>query len=199
MNSQQNTNKSVKADNLIIFTFFLHLLLLLCASAVPEGRFLFWLPINLAIETFIIFRLLLLWKRYSKYEPRRYNSLQLYWALIGSSIFAMMPFVRSTYGTLAFWPFLIGTVLLFLISHLLKERITSVFVNPDKRRQLIKLPKVLAVIVLVGLVINAMLRFTQAHPNLGLIIFLYLLAGFLLFCATPFSLDQERIEKLKAD
>ncbi|MGN7410937.1 hypothetical protein [Sporosarcina sp. SAFN-010] len=199
MNSQQNINKPVKADNLILFTFFLHFLLLLGASAVPEGHFLIWLPINLTMETFIIFRLLILWKRYSKYEPRRYNSLQLYWALIGSSVFAMMPFVRGTYGSVAFWPFLIGTVFLFLFSHLLKERITSVFVNPSKTRQLINLPRALAVIIIVGLVIITMLRFTQAHPNFGLSIFLYLIAGFLVFCATPFSLDQERIEKLKTD
>lgn len=47
MTLQQNINKPVKADNLIVFSFFLHLLFLLCANAEPEGRFLFWLPINI--------------------------------------------------------------------------------------------------------------------------------------------------------
>ncbi|WP_252502258.1 hypothetical protein [Sporosarcina sp. Marseille-Q4943] len=199
MNSQQNINKPVEADNLIVFTFFLHLFLLLVASSVPEGRFLFWLPINLTVEAFIIFRLLLLWKRYSKNEPRRYNSLQLYWMITGISIFAMMPFVRATYGSVAFWPFLIGTVFLFLLSHLWKEPIASVFVNPRKTKQLVKWPKALAILVIVGLVIMTALRFTPAHPNLGLSIFSYMIGGFMAFCATPFSLDQERIEKLMAD
>lgn len=195
----QNINKPVKADNLIVFTFFLHLLSLLVASSVPEGSFLFWLPINLTLEAFIIFRLLLLWRRYSKHEPRRYNSLQLYWILTGLSIFAMMPFVRATYGSVAFWPFLIGTVFLFLLSHLWKEPIASVFVNPRKTKQLVKWPKVLAIIVIVGLVIMTTLRFTPAHPNLGLSIFIYMIGGFLLFCATPFSLEPKRIEKLMAE
>lgn len=199
MTSKQNIYRPVKADNLIVFTFFLHLLSLLVASAVPEGRFLFWLPINLTLEAFIIFRLLLLWRRYSKHEPRRYNSLQLYWILTGLSIFAMMPFVRATYGSVAFWPFLIGTVFLFLLSHLWKEPIASVFVNPRKTKQLVKWPKVLAIIVIVGLVIMTTLRFTPAHPNLGLSIFIYMIGGFLLFCATPFSLDPKRIEKLMAE
>ncbi|MGG0669620.1 hypothetical protein ABE073_13905 [Lederbergia citrisecunda] len=199
MASQQNINRPVKADNLIVFTFFLHLLLLTGASAVPEGRFLFWLPINLTVEAFIIFRLLLLWRRYSKHEPRRYNSLQLYWILTGLSIFAMMPFVRATYGSVAFWPFLIGTVFLFLWSHLWKEPIASVFVNPRKAKQLVKWPKALAIIVIIGLVIMTVLRFTPAHPNLGLSIFIYMIGGFMVFCATPFSLDEDRIEKLKVD
>lgn len=199
MISKQDINKPVKADNLIIFTFFLHLLLLLVASSVPEGSFFFWLPINLAVEAFIMFRLLLLWRRYSKHEPRRYNSLQLYWILTGLSIFAMMPFVRATYGSVAFWPFLIGTVFLFLLSHLWKEKIASVFVNPRKTKHLIKWPKALAIIVIIGLVIMTVLRFTPAHPNLGLSIFSYMIGGFMAFCATPFSLDQERIEKLMAD
>lgn len=199
MTSQQNINKPVKADNLIVFTFFLHLLLLLGASAVPEGHFLFWLPINLTVEAFIIIRLILLWRRYSKHEPRRYNSLQLYWMLTGLSFFAMMPFVRATHGSLAFWPFLIGTAFLFLLSHLWKEKITSVFVNPSKMKRLIKWPKALAAIVIVGLVIMTVLRFTPAHPNLGISIFLYMIGAFMVFCATPFSLDEERIEKLKVD
>ncbi|MFS0576267.1 hypothetical protein AB1K83_11575 [Sporosarcina sp. 179-K 3D1 HS] len=199
MTSKLNINKPVAADNLIVFTFFLHLLLLLVASSVPEGRFLFWLPINLIVEAFIIFRLLLLWRRYSKHEPRRYNSLQLYWILTGLSIFAMMPFVRATYGSVAFWPFLIATIFLFLLSHLWKERITSVFVNPRKTKQFVKWPKVLAIIVIVGLVIMTTLRFTPAHPNLGLSIFTYMIGGFLIFYATPFSLDKERIEKLMAE
>lgn len=199
MTSQQNLNKPVKADNLMIFTFFLHLLLLLVASAMPEGRFFFWLPINLTVEAFIIFRLILLWRRYSKNEPRRYNSLQLYWMLTGLSVFATMPLVRATYGSVAFWPFLIGTLFLFLLSHLWKERITLQFVNPSKTRQLAKWPKALALIVIVGLVIMTTLRFTPAHPNLGLIIFLYMIGGFLAFCAPPFSLDLERIQKLKTD
>lgn len=199
MASQQNINRPVKADNLIVFTFFLHLLLLLGASAVPEGHFFFWLPINLTVEAFIIFRLLLLWRRYSKHEPKRYNSLQLYWILTGLSFFAMMPFVRATYGSVAFWPFLIATIFLFLLSHLWKERITSVFVNPRKTEQFVKWPKALAIIVIVGLIIMTVLRFTPAHPNLGLSIFTYMVGGFLIFCATPFSLDEERIEKLKVD
>lgn len=199
MTLQQEINKPVKADNLIVFTFFLHLLLLLGASAVPEGRFLFWLPINLAVEAFIMVRLLLLWRRYSKNEPRRYNSLQLYWMLTGLSIFAMMPFVKSVYGSVAFWPFLFGTVFLFLLSHLWKERITSVFVNPRKTKQLVKWPKALAIMIIVGIVIMATLRFTPAHPNLGLSIFAYMIGAFTVFLATPFSLDKERIEKLIAE
>lgn len=198
MAAQQNINKPAKADNLIIFTFFLHLLFLLGASAVPEGYFLFWLPINLAVEAFIMFRLLLLWRRYSKCAPRRYNSLQLYWMLIGLSFFGMIPFVRATYGTIAFWPFLIGTVCIFLLGHLKKETIASIFVNPHKSNQLVKWPKVLAAIIIIGIIIMAVLRFTPAHPNLGLSIFMYMIGGFTVFCATPFSLDEERIEKLKS-
>lgn len=37
-----------------------------------------------------------------------------------------------------------------------------------------------------------------AHPNLGLSIFMYMIGAFTVFCATPFSLDEERIEKLKS-
>lgn len=196
MTLKEEINRPVKADNLIVFTFLLHLLLLLGASAVPEGRFLFWLPINLTVEAFIMFRLLLLWRRYSKSEPRRYNSLQLYWMLTGLSIFAMMPFVRATYGSVAFWPFLIGTVFLFLLSHLWKERIASVFVNPRKAKQLVKWPKALAIIIIAGIVIMTALRFTPAHPNLGLSVFAYMIGGFTVFLATPFSLEVERIEKL---
>ncbi|MCG3089287.1 hypothetical protein [Sporosarcina cyprini] len=199
MNIQEEINKPVKADNLIVFTFFLHLLLLLVASAEPEGHFLFWLPINLTVEAFIMFRLLLLWRRYSKHEPRRYNSLQMYWMLIGLSIFAMMPFVRSVFGSVAFWPFLIGTLFLFLLGHLWKEKIASVFVNPRKTNQLVKWPKAMAAMTIVGIVIMTVLRFTPAHPNLGLSVFMYMIGGFMVFLATPLSLDKERIEKLIAE
>ena len=196
MTLKEEINRPVKADNLIVFTFFLHLLFVLVASSVPEGQFFFWLPINLTVEAFIMFRLLLLWRRYSKSEPRRYNSLQLYWMLTGLSIFAMMPFVRAVYGSVAFWPFLVVTVFLFLLSHLWKERIASVFVNPGKTKHLVKWPKALAIMIIVGIVIMAALRFTPAHPNLGISIFIYMIGGFMVFLATPFSLYKERIEEL---
>ncbi|MBD7984751.1 hypothetical protein H9649_09170 [Sporosarcina sp. Sa2YVA2] len=199
MTSKQNIDQQVKADNLIVFIFFLHLLSLLGASAVPEGRFLFWLPINLTVEVLIIVRLILLWKRYSKHEPRRYNSIQLYWMLTGLSFFMMMPFVKITFGTFAFLPMLTIAILLFLFSHLWKERIASVFVNPKKKGQLVKWPKALAVIIIIGIVIMTALRFTPAHPNDGLSVFLFLLGGFSIFIATPFSLSGERIEELKQD
>lgn len=57
--------------------------------------------------------LILLWRRNSKHEPKRYNSLQVYWMLMGMSIFSVMPYVRMSYETVIFWPLLIGTLLPF--------------------------------------------------------------------------------------
>ncbi|MFC5604188.1 hypothetical protein [Sporosarcina koreensis] len=199
MTLRQIINEPVKPDNLIVFTFFLHLLFLTGASAVPEGRFFFWMPINLTVEAFIMFRLILFWRRYSKHEPRRYNSLQLYWMLMGLSIFTTMPFVRMSYGTVVFWPLLIGTLLLFLLGHLLKEKVGEVFVNPRKLKQLVMWPTALAGIVLIGIAIMAVLRFQSVDENVGIAVFLYMLGVFSIFVANPFSLSKERIEKLIGD
>ena len=152
---QKNATEPI-AETRLGFTICLHLFLLIGASAVPEGSFFFWLPINLGVEALIVFRILTMWNRY-KHDTKRYYSLQLYWMLIGFSIFMTMPFVRMSYGTVIFWPLFIGTLLLFLVGHLLKERIGEVFVNPRKMKQLVMWPTALAVIVLIGIAIMAIL------------------------------------------
>jgi len=102
-----------------------------------------------------------------------------------------------TYGTFGFWPVLASAVLSVLLSHLWRERIASVFVNPKKVKQQVMWPAALAVIVIIALVIMTVLRFTPAHPNDGLSVFLFLLGVYAPFLATPFTLSEERIEKLK--
>ena len=195
MMTQNNATEPI-AETRLGFTICLHLFLLIGASAVPEGSFFFWLPINLGVEALIVFRILTMWNRY-KHDTKRYYSLQLYWMLIGFSIFMTMPFVRMSYGTVIFWPLFIGTLLLFLVGHLLKERIGEVFVNPRKMKQLVMWPTALAVIVLIGIAIMAILRFQSVDENVGLVVFGYMLGGFALFIATPFSLTEEQIEELK--
>lgn len=186
------------AEKRLGFTIVLHLLLILAASAVPEGRFFFWPAINLSVEALIVFRVLVMWNRY-KHDTKRYYSIQVYWMLIGFSIFSVMPFVRMSYGSEVFWPLLMGTLLLFLLGHLLKERIGLVFVNPRKAKQLALWPKALAGIVIFGIAIMAVLRFQSVDENVGLTAFLYMLGGFSIFIANPFSLPEERIEMLKAE
>jgi hypothetical protein len=117
---------------------------------------------------------------------------------MGFSIFSTLPFVRMSYGSIAFYPLLIGTLLLFLFGHLWKERIGEVFVNPRKVKQLVMWPKALAGIVLIGIMVMAVLRFQSVDENVGLAAFLYMIGGFTIFIANPFSLTEERIEKLKA-
>ncbi|WP_239431323.1 hypothetical protein [Sporosarcina sp. ACRSL] len=195
--SQNNVAKPI-AEKRLGFTVVLHLFLILGASAIPEGRFFFWLAINLGVEALIIFRVLTMWNRY-KHETKRYYSIQVYWMLIGFSIFTTMPFVRMSYGTAAFWPLLIGTILLFLLGHLWKESIGEVFVNPRKVKQLVMWPTALAGIVIIGIVIMAVLRIKSVHPNVGIVVFLYMLGVFSIFIANPFSLSEERIEKLKGE
>ncbi|CEG27178.1 hypothetical protein [Bacillus sp. B-jedd] len=186
------------AEKRLGFTVVLHFFLILAASSVPEGRFFFWLAINLSVEALLVFRVLMMWNRY-KHDTKRYYSIQVYWMLIGFSIFAVLPFVRMSYVTEVFWLLLIGTLLLFLLGHLLKERIGLVFVNPRKAKQLALWPKALAGIVIIGIAIMAVLRFQSVDENVGLAAFLYMLGLFALFIATPFSLPEERIEKLKTE
>ncbi|MCM3743966.1 hypothetical protein M3193_07395 [Sporosarcina luteola] len=195
--SQNNVTKPI-AEKRLGFTIALHLFLLVGASSFPEGSFFFWLAITLGVEALLVFRVLTMWNRY-KYETKRYYSIQAYWMLIGFSIYTTLPFVRISYGTVVFWPLLIGTVLLFLLGHLLKERIGEVFVNPRKLKQLVMWPTALAGIVLIGILVMAVLRFQSVHPNVGIAVFLYMLGGFSIFLANPFSLPEDRIEKLKGD
>ena len=155
MMTQNNATEPI-AETRLGFTICLHLFLLIGASAVPEGSFFFWLPINLGVEALIVFRVLTMWNRY-KYDTKRYYSIQVYWMLMGFSIFTTLPFVRMSYGTVAFWPILIGTLLLFLLGHLWKERIGEVFVNPRKLKQLVMWPTALAGIVLIGIMVMAVL------------------------------------------
>ncbi|MFS0688633.1 hypothetical protein AB1K89_05170 [Sporosarcina sp. 179-K 8C2 HS] len=194
----QNNEMKPIAEKRIGFTIVLHLFLILGASAVPEDRFFFWLAINLTFEALLIFRVLTMWNRY-KHDTERYYSIQAYWMLIGFSVFTTLPFVRMSYGSVAFWPLLIGTLLLFLVGHLLKEKIGEVFVNPHKLKQLVMWPTALAGIVLIGIAIMTVLRFQSVDENVGIAAFLYMLGGFAIFVATPFSLTRERIEKLKGN
>ncbi|WP_252502259.1 hypothetical protein [Sporosarcina sp. Marseille-Q4943] len=79
----------------------------------------------------------------------------------------------------------------------MKERIGEVFVNPRKVKQLVMWPTALAGIVLIGIAIMAILRFQSVDENVGLVVFAYMLGGFALFIATPFSLTEEQFEELK--
>ncbi|MDN4609233.1 hypothetical protein [Sporosarcina highlanderae] len=194
MMSKNNETEPI-AEKRLGFTIPLHLFLILCAS-MPEEHFFFWLTINLCVEALIVFRVLTMWHRY-KHDTKRYYSIQAYWMLIGFSIFTTMPFVKMSYGTVAFWPLLVTTLLLFLLGHVWKERIGAIFVNPRREKQLVMWPTALAVIILIGIAIMAVLRFQSMHPNIGIAIFLYMVGGFAIFIATPFSLSGERIEELK--
>ncbi|MBB4823492.1 magnesium-transporting ATPase (P-type) [Sporosarcina luteola] len=190
-------DKKQVAEKRLGFTVFLHIFMLLGASVYPEGSFFKWLFINLAIECLIVIRILSLWKQY-KFDTKRYYSLQVYWMLTGFSIFSVIPFVKTVYGTTIFWLLLIITIGMFIAAHLLKERIGAIFVNPGKLHLLVLWPKLLAVIVLIGIVIMAVLRAQSYHSNVGLFAFLYLIGMFALYTAVPFSLTEERIEKLKS-
>lgn len=194
---EKNASEPI-AETRLGFTIVLHLFLLIAASAVPEGRFFFWFPINLVVEALIIFRVITMWNRY-KQDTKRYYSIQLYWMLIGFSIFTTMPFVRMSYGTVIFWPLFIGTLLLFVLGHLVKKRIGEVFVNPRKIKQLVMWPTALAGIVLLGIAIMVILRFQSVDENVGLVVFAYMLGGFAVFIATPFTLTEEQFEELKGN
>ncbi|RHW41970.1 hypothetical protein D1B31_04815 [Neobacillus notoginsengisoli] len=193
----KNNETEPVAEKRLGFTIGLHLFLIVGAS-MPEDGFFFWLAINLSVEALLVFRVLTMWNRY-KHDTKRYYSIQAYWMLIGFSIYTTMPFVRMSYVTPAFWPVLIGTLLLFLLGHLLKERIGKIFVNPRKIKQLVMWPTALAGIIIIGIAIMAVLRFQSVDENVGLAVFLYMLGVFSIFTATPFSLTEEVFEKLKAE
>ncbi|MCG7336477.1 hypothetical protein MHZ95_14500 [Sporosarcina sp. ACRSM] len=186
------------AEKRIGMTLFIHGILLVGSSAIPEEDFLLWFPINLAIEALIIIQLLRMWKKY-KYNTKQYYTIQVYWMLIGLSYFAMAPIVKVMYYTTSFWPVFIVTVLMFIYAHVIREKIAEVFVNPKKERQLQLWPVSLSILILVGILIMAILRANSYHPNLGIAIFLYLIGGMTAFLATPFSLSGERLEELKGE
>ena len=186
------------ADKRIGLTLGIHTILLLVASSIPEGGFWLWFPITLAIEALIILELLRKWRKY-KYNLKSYYTIQIYWMLMGLSLYSMIPVVRIMYGTAAFWPVLVFTISLFIFAHLVREKIAEVFVNPKKDRQLNLWPVIFCIIVFVGVIIMAILRAKTYHPNLGLVILIYMVGGMMLFLATPFSVSAERFEKLKGE
>lgn len=186
------------AEKRIGMTLFIHGILLLGSSAIPEEDFLIWFPINLTIEALIIIQLLRMWKKY-KYNTKQYYTIQVYWMLIGLSYFAMAPIVKVMYYTPSFWPVFVVTILLFVFAHVMRERIAEVFVNPKKERQLQLWPVSLSILILVGILIMAILRAKSYHPNLGIAVLLYLVGGMAVFLATPFSLSGERLEELKGE
>lgn len=189
-------NEDEVADKRLGFTVVLHLFMIVVASAYPEGQFFLWLCIGLVVETFIIFRILLLWKRY-KYYTKRYYSLQLYWMLVGAAIYAVIPFVRGTYTTGYFGIMLVVTLLLFVLGYFSRSWLAKVFLNPKKVKLLRLLPIVIVAIIMIGLFTMAVLHVKEMHPNVGISVFLYMIGAFLLFMAGPFSLTEERLEELK--
>ncbi|WOV88257.1 hypothetical protein QWT69_03790 [Sporosarcina oncorhynchi] len=188
--------KEEVAEKRIGFTVVLHVFMIVVASAYPEGEFFLWLTIGLVAEALIVFRILLLWKRYKHYT-KRYYTLQVYWMLTGAAIYAVIPFVRVTYSTAYFAIMLVGTLLLFLLGYSSRSWLAKVFLNPKKINLLRMLPIVLFVIIMIGLFTMAVLQVKEMHPNVGLSVFLYMLGAFLLFVAGPFSMTEERLEELK--
>ena len=184
------------AEKRIGLTLVIHGIFLLGSSAILDVGFLLWFPINLAIEVLIILELLRMWKRY-KYNSKSYYTIQVYWMLMGTAIYSVLPILRLMYVTDAFWLVLVFTILLFIYAHLIREKIAEVFVNPKKEKSLWLLIMVFSIIVFIGVIIMAILRAKSYHPNLGLIIVLYMVGGMMLFLATPFSVSAERFEKLK--
>ncbi len=197
MSSMTSATEEI-AEKRIGMTLFIHSILLVGSSAIPEENFLLWFPINLTIEALIIIQLLRMWKKY-KYNTKQYYTIQVYWMLIGLSYFAMAPIVKVMYYTPSFWPVLIVTVFLFVYAHLIREKIAEVFVNPKKERKLRLWPVSLSILILVGILIMAILRAKSYHPNLGIAVILYLIGGMMVFVATPFSLSGERLEELKGE
>ena len=138
------------AEKRIGFTIILHLFMIVVASAYPEGQFFSWVCIGLLVEALIVFRILRLWNRY-KHNTKRYYSLQAYWMLMGSAIYAVIPFVRVTYNSVYFSIMLVVTLLLFALGYFSRTWLATIFVNPQKVKLLNMLPIILVAIVIVGL------------------------------------------------
>ncbi len=197
MNQIKNEVKQV-AEKRLGLVIGVHMLSLLAAAAFPEGRFLFWLPILLAVEGLIVFHLLRLWKRY-KYQSKHYYTINMYWFLIGLNIFASLPILRLCYGTPYFWLILPLMIIVFLYAHFIREKILVLFVSPSKVKTLYRLPVLMRIFVVVSIFMLIFLQMKSFHPNFGLSIFVYFVSVGLLYIATPFSIPVDQIEQVKKE
>ncbi|MBB4824820.1 hypothetical protein HNO89_002046 [Sporosarcina luteola] len=173
-----------------------HGLALLAAAAFPEGAFRFWFPITATLEALLLLNLLRLWRKY-KHQPKHYYTIHMYWLLAGIFLFVSISIIRMFYGTPSFYLVLAFVAGVALYAQFNRENMLLVLVDPAERKRFARLPLILKLIIIVGILLIAYMRAQFANPDAGTIIFVYFVSVFLLFIGAPLSIPVERIEEIK--
>jgi len=184
------------AEKRIGLPLFVHGLYLLLSAAFPEGAFRFWFPIVAGLEVLLLLNLLRLWRKF-KYQPKHYYTINIYWLLAGMYLFISISIIRMFYGTAYFWLILVLVIGVCLYAHMNREKMLVVFVDPAERKRLARVPFILQLVILIGILLMAYSRAKFSEPNAGAVIFMYFISVFGLFIGAPFSMPAERIEEIK--
>ncbi|RUL54225.1 hypothetical protein [Lysinibacillus antri] len=116
--------------NRVLLTLFLHLLMGIPFSLLPEVNVRFWFAFNVVLAIILAFINYIIWLFY-KDESKRYFSLHSFVMMMGIAYYAMSPAFRSLYPTAFFWLLLMVTVGLVAFLIIRYDSVTIAIVNPQ--------------------------------------------------------------------
>lgn len=185
-----------KVDHRLGMTAMIYFFIMLPSSFMPEDTVFPWLIINASFSLVVMTILFILWKRHQN-DSVRYYSLQVYAMLMGIVFFGITPLFKLIYGSLYFWLLLGFTIVILLLSHVMKNRIAKSFVNKKHKKLLTIMSIYVISLIFIGIILMHLMRINDSTENTGVSIVFFLASCLFMVMSPAFLVRANDVEKMK--
>ncbi|MDN4492243.1 hypothetical protein [Ureibacillus aquaedulcis] len=183
-------------NNRVFITLFLHVVIGLLCSFIPEENAGLWVGINIALATVFALVNYTIWL-FHKNNSKRYFSLHTFVMLLGIAFYMMSPAFRALYPSIFFWLLLLVTLVLVGFLIIKYDAVTNAFVNPGDSWFVKILGMYGGIIFIAGGVLWAYMNATETGPFAPVAIILFFIGIFLLMIAPIMLATPERVKELE--